>query len=175
MHKVTDGTFCAIDGIDWADKKHDICIQPTDSQSREFQRIAHNPQDIEQWALSLRERFTGRIAVVLETAYGPIVHALQKYDFFTLFPVNPAMLAKYREAFNPSGAKDDPTDAELAVDLFVRHPERLSALKLQSTQMRKLAHLVEKRRRLVEDRKRFSNRLISALKQYYPQAVEWFS
>ena len=34
---------------------------------------------------------------------------------------------------------------------------------------------MEKRRRLVDDRLRFSNRLISALKAYYPQAVEWFS
>jgi hypothetical protein len=41
--------------------------------------------------------------------------------------------------------------------------------------MRTLVHLVEKRRRLVEDRLRFSNRLISALKAYYPQAVQWFS
>jgi transposase len=41
--------------------------------------------------------------------------------------------------------------------------------------MRTLVHLVEKRRRLVEDRRRFSNRLISALKAYFPQAVEWFS
>jgi hypothetical protein len=32
-----------------------------------------------------------------------------------LFPVNPAMLAKYREAFVPSRAKDDPTDAEIAL------------------------------------------------------------
>ena len=41
--------------------------------------------------------------------------------------------------------------------------------------MRTLVHLVEKRRRLVEDRRRFANRLISALKAYFPQAVEWFS
>ena len=41
--------------------------------------------------------------------------------------------------------------------------------------MRTLAHLVEKRRRLVEDRLRFSNRLTSTLKAYFPQAVEWFS
>jgi hypothetical protein len=41
---------------------------------------------------------------------------LQRHAFFTLFPINPAMLAKYREAFKPSRAKDDPTDAELALD-----------------------------------------------------------
>ena len=55
--------------------------------------------------------------MVLELSKGPLVSALQRYDFFVLFPVNPSMLAKYREAFKPSRAKDDPTDAELAVDL----------------------------------------------------------
>ena len=38
-----------------------------------------------------------------------------------------------------------------------------------------LGHLVEKRRQLVDDRRRYCNRLIYALKAYYPQAVDWFS
>lgn len=36
-------------------------------------------------------------------------------------------------------------------------------------------YLVEQRRRLVEDKRRFSNRLIYALKQYYPLLLELFS
>lgn len=167
--------FAAYIGIDWADTKHDICIQPADGAEREFERIAHQPEAIAQWAQSMRQRFGGPIAVALELAKGPLVSALQNYDFFVLFPVNPSMLAKYREAFKPSRAKDDPSDAELAVDLVLRHPERFRPLQPQSIEMRTLVHLVEKRRRLVEDRRRFSNRLISALKAYFPQAVEWFS
>ena len=167
--------FTAFIGIDWADTKHDICIQPADSTIREFDRIAHQPEQIEQWAHDVHRRFGGPIAVMLELSKGPIVSALQKHDFFVLFPVNPSTLAKYREAFKPSRAKDDPTDAELAIDLVLRHSDRFKPLQPQSTQMRILAHLVEKRRRLVDDRRRFTNRLISALKAYYPQAVEWFS
>ena len=64
---------------------------------------------------------------------------------------------------------------KLAVDLLLRHRERFKPLQPQSVEIRTLAHLVEKRRRLVEDRLRFSNRLTSALKMYFPQAVEWFS
>ena len=175
MNTFASFEFTATIGIDWSDTKHDICIQPAGSEEREFDRIAHRPQDIEQWAYSMYQRFGGRIAVALELTKGPIVSALQKYDFFVLFPVNPSMLAKYREAFKPSGAKDDPSDAEFAVDLLLRHRERFKPLQPQSIEMRTLEHLVEKRRRLVEDRRRFSNRLISALKAYYPQAVEWFS
>jgi transposase len=68
------------------------------------------------------------------------------------------MLAKYRQAFKPFRAKDDPTEAALAVDLVLRHRDRFKTLRPQSVEMRSLMHLVEKRRRLVEDRKRFSNR-----------------
>ena len=71
-------------------------------------------------------------------------------------------------------AKDDPTDAELAVDLLQRHPERFAPLRPQSADMRALTTLVEQRRLLVGERVRITNRLRSALKQYYPQALEWF-
>jgi len=46
-----------------------------------------------------------------------------------LFPINPSTLARYREAFKPSRAKDDPTDAELALDFLLRHPERFAPLR----------------------------------------------
>ncbi|CAB3808856.1 IS110 family transposase ISCps4 [Paraburkholderia ultramafica] len=116
----------------------------------------------------------GQLQWPLNWAKGPIVAALQKYDFLVLFPINPTTLAKYREAFQPSGAKDDPADAELALDLLVRHPERFSPLRLQSAAMRSLVSLVERRRQLVGDQNRLINRLCDTLKQYYPQALEWF-
>ena len=102
------------------------------------------------------------------------VYALQKYDFFVLFPINPAMLAQYRKAFSPSGAKDDPTDAELALELLLHHRDKLSALKPQSAPLRRLTYLVEQRRRLVADKVRLTNRLGNVLKQYFPQALDWF-
>jgi transposase len=169
-----DGPFTAHIGIDWADTKHDVCLQAAGSEVREFDRIAHQVGSIDQWAKSLHQRFGGPIAVALELAKGPIVYALQKYDFFVLFPINPATLAKYREAFKPSRAKDDPTDAELALDLLLRHPERFAPLKPQSVAMRTLLRLTEQRRELVDDKTRVTNRLGNALKQYYPQALDWF-
>jgi len=175
MKTLASFEFTAYIGIDWSDTKHDICIQPAGGEAREFARIVHQPEAIAQWAQSMQQRFGGPIAVALELSKGPLISALQRYDFFVLFPVNPSMLAKYREAFKPSRAKDDPSDAELAVDLIVRHPERFRPLQPQSIEIRTLVHLVEKRRRLVDDRQRFVNRLISALKAYFPQAVEWFS
>ena len=174
MKPLSDNDFTAFIGIDWADKKHDICLQGAHGERREFARIEHKVDAIDQWAISMRQRFGGPIAVALELTKGPLVYALQKYDFFVLFPINPATLAKYREAFKPSRAKDDPTDAEHALELLMHHRDRLAALKPQSVPMRTLLHLVEQRRRVVDDKTRFTNRLGYALKQYFPQALEWF-
>ena len=143
MNPLTGGPYTAFIGMDWADAKHDICLQAGDSTQREFDCIPHQVERIEHWARSIHERFGGPIAVALELSKGPIVSALQKHDFFVLFPINPLMLAKYREAFTPSRAKDDPSDAELALDLLLRHPDRFRPLKPQSVAMRTLITLVE--------------------------------
>lgn len=167
-------SFTAIVGVDWGDTKHDICIQPSIQKNREFSVIAHNVNTIDQWAQALHTRFGGMIAIAVELSKGPIVSALQKYDFIVIFPINPAMLATYRKTFKPSRAKDDPTDAELALDLLHCHPEHFEPLRPQSVDIRTLATLVEQRRSLVGDRVRLTNRIRSSLKQYYPQILEWF-
>ena len=166
--------FTAHVGIDWADTKHDICLQAAHGSQREFDCIPHQVPLIDDWAKALYQRFGGPIAIALELAKGPIVYALQKYDFFVLYPINPLTLARYREAFQPSRAKHDPTDAELALDLLLRHPERLVPIQPQSVAMRTLLSLTEYRRGAVADKIRLTNRLINTLKQYYPLALECF-
>ncbi len=166
--------FTAIIGIDWADKKHDICIQAAASEQRQIYQVPHKVDELDQWARSLHRQYGGPIAVALELSKGPIVSVLQKYDFFVIFPIDPTTLANYRRTFTPSGAKDDPTDAEYALKLLLTHTEHFTALRPQSVEMRTLMTLVEQRRRLMNDRVRITNRLRSTLKQYYPQALEWF-
>ena len=166
--------FTAYVGIDWGDAKHDICLQAAGSDRREFDCIAHQVPRIDEWAKALHQRFGSPIAVALELSKGPIVYALQKYDFLVLFPINPSTLAKYRVTFKPSRAKDDPTDAEMALDLLLHHPERFKPLQPQSVAMRTLLSLTEHRRELVDDKTRLTNRLTDNLKQYYPQVLDWF-
>ena len=166
--------FTAIIGLDWADKKHDVCVQAVASGRRKTYQIKHQAEKIDEWAQSLYRGYGGPIAVALELSKGPIVNALQKYDFFVIFPIDPTTLAHYRKTFTPSGAKDDPTDAELALELLLYHADHFQPLNPQSVEMRTLMTLVEQRRRLMNDRVRLTNRLRSALKQYYPQALEWF-
>jgi len=175
MNPPINHTYAAYIGIDWADQKHDICLQAADADAREFTVLAHRPDTIEAWALSLKQRFQGQpIAVCLELVKGPLVYALQKYDFLVLFPVNPSTLAKYRQAFTPSNAKDDPSDAQLQLELLMQHRDKLKPLQPEGVEMRTLQCLVEQRRGLVNDRVRVTNQLTYALKQYFPQVLEWF-
>ncbi len=174
MSEKDASTFSAYVGLDWADTKHDVCVQSAESGEREFAVVEHNPETLDNWIKSLKARYGGPIAVAVELSKGPIVSVLQKYDFVVIFPINPFTLAKYRETFKPSRAKDDPTDAELAVDLLIRHWHRFKPLKLQSVEIRALSTLVEHRRQLVSEKIRITNRLRSTFKQYYPQILAWF-
>jgi len=175
MKRVSQEDFAAFVGLDWADATHDICVQAAGTERREFLVLEHSPEAIEAWVRTLRARFNGQpIAVCLELNQGPIVAALRKYDFLVLFPVNPLTLARYREAFTPSRAKDDPTDAELQVEFLLKHRDKLTPLTPQSPTMRALAQLVEHRRRLVGDKVRLTNRLTSALTNYFPHVLQWF-
>lgn len=167
--------FAAYIGIDWSDTKHDICLVDTATGTQELSVIKHTPESLDEWARSLRTRFRGaRVAVCVEQSRGPLIYALLKYDFLVLHPVNPKTLARFREAFTPSRAKDDPRDAEYLVELLIHHRERLKAWLPDDEKTRTLQLLVEHRRRLVGDQTRISNRLTALLKGYFPQVLAWF-
>lgn len=167
--------FAAYVGIDWSDRKHDSCLVEAASGRKESSILAHSPEAIDKWATCLRARFPGKkIAVCLEQSRGPLIYALLKYDFLLLYPVNPSTLSSYRRAFSPSGAKDDPTDAEYMAEIVSTHRERLRAWRPDDEKTRTLQHLVEHRRKLVGERTRLSNRLTALLKGYFPQVLDWF-
>lgn len=168
-------TFAAHIGLDWADTKHDFCLKANDNKAFEWGVITHSPEAIEAWALALQKRFNGQpVAICLELKSGPVVNALLKYSFIVLFPIPPKALAKYREAFTQSGAKDDPSDAWLQLDYLIKHKSALRVLNPDTPETRAVQRLVEDRRTLIQDKVRLTNRLTAALKNYYPQPLEWF-
>ena len=172
----TPTEFAACIAIDWADKQHVGCLQAAGSEVVESFTLEQRPEVIAEWVAGLVARFEGKpMAVCLELNKGPLVYALSVHDCLTLFPINPQSMASFREAFYPSGAKSDPTDADLQLEMLTRHRDKLTTLRPQSAAMRSLSQLVQSRRVLVDDAKRVSNRITTALKNYFPQANEWFS
>ncbi len=148
-------TFAALVAIDWSDQKHDVALRETATSRREAHTIKHSAQAIDEWASALRARFSGeKVAVILEQSRGPLVFALLKYDFLILYPINPKTLARFREAFSPSGAKDDPTDADYLLDILLHHRDKLKPWLPDDEKTRTLQYLVAHRRRLVGDQTR---------------------
>ena len=160
-------------GLDWGDERHSVHLQTADG-TLEHVELEQKPDVLHAWVTQLKERFAGgQVAIALEQRKGAVVNALMLYDFLVLYPINPKALARYREAFRTSRAKDDPMDSHLLLDLVVRHRDRLRAWIPDTVEARTLQLLCEQRRKLVNHRVALTNRLTSLLKQYFPQALEW--
>jgi transposase len=172
---VADSEFAAFVGIDWAEQKHVLALRDLQTGRIEVGEIAHTPEAVDAWAMELSQRYQDRpIAVALEQVRGSLVFMLTKYKHLVIFPIHPSTLANYRKSFRPSGAKGDPHDAGLLLDLLTRHREKLRRINPDSAETRTLRFLVEERRKLVNERIRFSQRLNSHLKLYFPQVLNWF-
>lgn len=167
--------WAAFAAIDWADQKHFWRLLVAGSQQPEQGELENTPEAVETWASGLQHRFGGRpVAVCLEQTRGGLVYMLTKYPHLVLFPIHPTTAARYREAFCPSGAKDDAGDTASLLDLLLRHRERLKPLQPDTTETRLLHFLVERRRQVVDEKTRQANRLTDCLKIYFPQLLRWF-
>jgi transposase len=167
--------FAAFVGMDWADQKHAWCLQAAGSTQRQSGELEHKVETVEAWVAQLCQRFGGKpIAVALEQTKGALVYMLAKYDCLHLFPVPSTMVASLRDALYPSGAKDDPRDADLVLDLLVQHRDKLRRLSPDSEATRRVQNLVEERRKLVDEKTAQINRMTSYLKIYFPQMLDWF-
>ena len=50
MKRVSTEQFAAFIGLDWADTKHDVCVQAAGSERREFLVLEHSPEAIDAWS-----------------------------------------------------------------------------------------------------------------------------
>ena len=162
-------------GMDWADREHQVCLRVQGSWRVEYQALKQEPKAIHDWVGQLRLRFGGgKVAIAVEQSRGALLYALTAYDFLVLYPINPKAFCSYRKAFRLSGAKDDPSDAMLLLQFLGEHHAHLKAWEPEDEGTRTLRYLVEQRRKLVDEQTRYANRLISLLKEYFPQALHWF-
>ena len=166
--------YAALIGLDWAAEKHDVCIWDAATGKSRHRVIEHTPEALADWLTELQACYPGqRLAVCLEQSRGALMYALMGHAFLDLYPINPVTLARYREAFAPSRAKDDPGDARLLAEILRLHRDKLAVWKPDDEQTRTLAFLNEERRKAVNLRTKLVLRLQAALKLYFPQALAW--
>jgi hypothetical protein len=63
MKEFCQSNFAALVGIDWADRKHDICELPRDELSYQFSVISGQPESIHEWSAGLLNRYKGNVAL----------------------------------------------------------------------------------------------------------------
>jgi transposase len=166
--------FAAHIGLDWADQKHFWAMRTADGKMH-CGELNNTPEAIHIWAAELAQRFGGRpIAVGLEQARGAVIAMLCKYAHLVLFPIHPNTVSNYRKAFRPSGAKSDPGDGRVILELLLTHADQFRRLQPDTVETRTLQFLSEERRKLVNQHTAESQRLMGWLKQIFPQILEWF-
>jgi transposase len=167
--------LAAFVGLDWADQQHVVCLQEAGTNRRETSTLDQTPESLQAWIQQLRIRFGGKpVAIAVEQVRGALIYALMHVEFLHIYPVNPQMLAKLRQAFHPSGAKDDPRDADLLLEVLMTHRHHLRVWVPDDVLTRSIQLLTEGRRKLVDERTALSNQLTAVLKTYFPQALDWF-
>ncbi len=114
-----------------------------------------------------------QVVVGIETDRGLWVEALSAAGY-QVFAVNPLAVARYRDRHQVSGAKSDAGDAKLLADLVRtdRHNHRPIAGDTPTVEAIKV--LARGHQNLIWTRTRHTNALRSALREYYPAALEAF-
>ena len=114
-----------------------------------------------------------QVVIGIETDRGLWVKALSVAGY-QVFAVNPLAVARYRDRHQVSGAKSDAADAKLLADLVRtdRHNHRLIAGDSAAVEAVKV--LARAHQNLIWTRTRHTNALRSALREYYPSALEAF-
>ncbi|WP_231750994.1 IS110 family transposase [Mycobacterium sp. NAZ190054] len=114
-----------------------------------------------------------QVVIGIETDRGLWVEALAATGY-QVFAVNPLAVARYRDRHHVSGAKSDAGDAKLLADLVRtdRHNHRPIAGDTPDAEAIKV--LARAHQNLIWSRNRNTNALRSALREYYPAALEAF-
>ena len=165
-------------GVDWAEVHHDVCVMDADGIVLARRRIPDSLVGVGELHTMVAEYLGDddeprEVIVGIEKDRGLIVTTLVAADY-QVFAINPMAASRYRERHHVSGAKSDPGDAKVLADLVRtdRHNHREVAGDSALSDAIKL--LARTHQNTIWTRQRQVNSLRSALKDYYPGALEAF-
>jgi transposase len=174
-HTDQGGDLTIFVGDDWAEDHHDIHLMDADGAKLASRRLPEGLAGIRGFheLMATHAEEAGQVVIGIETDRGLWVEALSAAGY-QVYAVNPLAVARYRDRHQVSGAKSDAGDAKLLADLVRtdRHNHRLLAgdsLAVEAIKVLARAH-----QNLIWARTRHTNALRSALREYYPGALEAF-
>jgi hypothetical protein len=115
-----------------------------------------------------------RVVIVIETGRGPWVRALAAAGY-RVYPVNPKQAARHRETVANSGKKDDFFDAAALADMGRTRRHQMRELAADSDIAEAVKIAARAHQKLVWERTRHLLRMRSALREYFPAALEAYA
>src|SRR6478672_10012402 len=162
-------------GDDWAEDHHDVYLMDEAGQRLASRRLPEGLTGIR----GLHELVAGHaeepteVVVGIETDRGPWVGALSAAGY-QVYAINPLAVARYRDRHHVAGAKSDASDAKLLADLVRTDRHNHRSVAGDSLDAEAIKVLARAHQNLIWARTRHSNALRSALREYYPAALETF-
>ena len=162
-------------GDDWAEDHHDVYLMNDDGKRVASRRLPEGLAGMRELhdLVAAHAEEPAQVTIGIETDRGLWVNALSGAGY-QVYAVNPLAVARYRDRYHVSGAKSDAADAKLWADLVRtdRHNHRLIAGDTPGAEAVKV--LARAHQNLIWTRNRHTNALRSALREYYPAALEAF-
>ncbi len=162
-------------GVDWSDKSHSFCVLDSEGRRLDAFQIPHAQAGFEKAHARIAKACSSLhdAAVAIETRDSLIVDFLSEVGY-TLYFLNPRQTDRFRDRHRMSHSKSDYFDAFVLADALRTDPHLFNALSPLDEGSLKLRVLTRTRKSLVERKVAIQNELTSALKRYFPAALELF-
>jgi transposase len=162
-------------GDDWAEDHHDVSVMDESGKRLAGRRLPEGLAGIRQLHALIGEYVEDpdQVVIGIETDRGLWVDALTAAGY-QLFAINPLAVARYRDRHHVSGAKSDASDAKLLADLVRTDRHNHRPIAGDSGDAEAIKVLARAHQSLIWARTHHTLRLRSALREYYPAALEAF-
>jgi transposase len=165
-------------GDDWAEDHHDVELQNEAGRRLARARLPEGVAGVARLHELICDHLAGdgdpgQVAIGIETDRGGWVQALIAAGY-TVYAVNPRQVARYRERHGTSGAKSDAGDAHTLADMVRTDRHQLRAVAGDSEQAQAVKVVARAHQTLIWERHRHMLRLRTALREFFPAALEAF-
>ncbi|WP_254191099.1 IS110 family transposase, partial [Nocardia noduli] len=162
-------------GIDWAEKHHDIALMNDEGAVVARARINTGAEGFATLLAVIAKNGGGpdHTPVAIETDKNLLVVALVEAGF-TVYPINPRAVARYRERHGQAGGKSDPGDAAVLAHILRTDAPMHRPLPAVTEHGRAVKALARQHQEAIWALHQTVSRLRSVLLEFYPQAMQAF-
>ena len=162
-------------GDDWSEDHHDVQLMNEAGERLAAKRLPEGVAGVAALHELIAQHASdpGEVVIGIETDRGPWVSALLAAGY-RVYAINPRSAARYRDRHHVGGAKSDAGDAKLLADLVRTDRHNHRPVAGDSDEAAAVRILARAHQQLIWDRVRQTNRLRSALREYFPGALEAF-